>query len=73
MYARNKGIIYQTMLLFPDNFITMCFYNMIINMLAWSTKDIFVPSDDAGVALTKNLSIDRPIHENKNINCEPVT
>ena len=58
------------MLLFPDNFITVCFYYMIINI--HQGHDAFVPSDDAGVALTKkvntcSLSIDRPIHENNNI------
>ena len=35
------------------NFITVCFYYMIINI--HHGHDAFVPSDDAGVALTKKV------------------
>ena len=64
------------MLLFPDNFITVCFYYMIINI--HQGHDAFVPSDDAGVALTKKVNMfpfNRSPYSRKQqyINCEPVT
>ena len=64
------------MLLFPDNFITVCFYYMIINI--HQGHDAFVPSDDAGVALTKQVNMfpfNRSPYSRKQqyINCEPVT
>ena len=64
------------MLLFPDNFITVCFYYMIINI--HQGHDAFVPSDDAGVYLTKKVNMfpfNRSPYSRKqqSINCEPVT
>ena len=63
------------MLLFPDNFITVCFYYMIINI--HQGHDAFVPSDDAGIALTKKVNMfpfnRSPYSRKQYINCEPVT
>ena len=81
---KNNKFMSATMILYirrccysPIIFITVCFYYMIINIQ--QGHDAFVPGDDAGVALTKKVSMTFPFNRSpysrkqQSINCEPVS